>query len=293
MEYQVANAFLSIRVKDKGAELCSFFDRSRETELLWQADPDVWGRHAPNLFPMVGQVKGGAYQVNGAFYSMGRHGFARDKVFGLAEQSDQHLVFSLEESEDTLKQYPFRFQFRVSYFLMGQHLKVTYSVKNPADAPMWFSAGAHPAFRVPVLEHESYHDYDLVFEKRETKETHRLVDGLFDGTREPILEDQDVLPLTHHLFAKDALVFHQLTSSWVALKSRTSGRGVKLHSPGWPYYGIWAKTNGDFVCLEPWYGRADDSSSTGIWQEKPGIIRLDSGNTWTASYEIEALEEES
>lgn len=289
MNHRISNSFLAIEVKEAGAELCSFFDVPYSLELLWQAE-EAWPRHSPVLFPMVGGLAGNQYQVDGTTYEMGRHGFARDMDFALTEQSDQHLVFSLSQSEKTLAMYPFPFEFNVSYFLIGRHLRITFTVHNPGSKPMWFSAGAHPAFKCPVLPDEGYDDYDLIFEKPESKPTHLLTaEGTFDGRTAPMLEDQSILPVTHELFANDALVFHQLTSDWIALKSRKSGKGVKLHSPGWPYYGIWAKTNGDFVCLEPWYGRADDSDTTGEWTKKPGILKLEAGATWSAHYEVEAL----
>ncbi len=289
MNHRISNSFLAIEVKEAGAELCSFFDVPHNLELLWQAD-EAWPRHSPTLFPMVGGLAGDQYQVDGQTYTMGRHGFARDVDFDLTEQSDQHLVFSLSHSDSTLAMYPFQFRFSISYFLIGPHLRITFTIENPDSAPLWFSAGAHPAFKCPVLPAESYDDYDLIFEKPETKDTHLLAeDGTFDGRKAPLLQNQTVLPVTHELFANDALVFHQLESNWVALQSRKSGKGVKLHSPDWPYYGIWAKTNGDFVCLEPWYGRADDSDTDGDWTKKPGIIRLEGGSKWSAHYEVEAL----
>lgn len=289
MNHRISNSSLAIEVKEAGAELCSFFDVPNNLELLWQAD-EAWPRHSPTLFPMVGGLARDQYQVAGQTYTMGRHGFARDVDFKLTEQSDQHLVFSLSHSDTTLAMYPFQFRFSISYFLIGPHLRITFTVENPDSAPMWFSAGAHPAFKCPVLPEESYDDYDLIFEKSETKVIHLLAeDGTFDGRTAPLLQDQTVLPVTHELFANDALVFHQLESNWIALQSRKSGKGVKLHSPGWPYYGIWAKTNGDFVCLEPWYGRADDTGTDGDWTKKPGIVKLEGGATWSAHYEVEAL----
>lgn len=288
MRYHISNRSLAIEVNEVGAELCSFKDLSTNTELLWQAGP-AWERHAPILFPMVGQVKDNEYQVAGQTYSMTRHGFARHSTFQLHDSSDQHLVFLLSDSAESREQYPFHFRFLVSYFLIGKKLRITYSVENPASSDMWFSVGAHPAFKCPILETESYHDYDLIFEKQETKETNLLKDGLFDGQTAPMLNNQSVLRVTHELFSRDALVFHDLESDWIELKSRVSGKGVRLTAIDWPYYGIWAKTNGDFVCLEPWYGRSDDTDVSGDWTEKPGIIQLGGAQTWSAFYEIEAL----
>jgi galactose mutarotase-like enzyme len=54
----ISNEQLKVSVKSNGAELCSIKGID-DFEYLWQADPAVWGRHAPVLFPMVGKLRGG------------------------------------------------------------------------------------------------------------------------------------------------------------------------------------------------------------------------------------------
>ena len=56
MEY-IENEFLKIGVEYHGAELSSIYDKKRDKELLWQADPAFWKRHAPILFPFVGKLR--------------------------------------------------------------------------------------------------------------------------------------------------------------------------------------------------------------------------------------------
>ena len=52
------NEYLKVMVADAGAELSSVYDKETDTERLWDADPAVWNRHAPILFPFVGRVIG-------------------------------------------------------------------------------------------------------------------------------------------------------------------------------------------------------------------------------------------
>ena len=47
------NEILRVSVADDGAELCSVVDKAGGEERLWSADPAVWNRHAPILFPFV------------------------------------------------------------------------------------------------------------------------------------------------------------------------------------------------------------------------------------------------
>ena len=48
---------LSVKIKEKGAELCSIYDKEKERELLWQGDRRLWAEQAPILFPFIGRLK--------------------------------------------------------------------------------------------------------------------------------------------------------------------------------------------------------------------------------------------
>jgi galactose mutarotase-like enzyme len=88
------NDYLRIKVVPLGAELCSLYDRLHRREYIWPAGK-AWPKHSPVLFPIVGQLKDNQYLYNGIAYTLPRHGFAREKTFTLAEQSDDRLVFRL------------------------------------------------------------------------------------------------------------------------------------------------------------------------------------------------------
>ena len=76
MDYQLKNNFLTVTLSDQGAEIQSVKDVNSGREYIWQADPKIWGRHAPVLFPVVGRLKDDQYTYDGKTYHMGQHGFA-------------------------------------------------------------------------------------------------------------------------------------------------------------------------------------------------------------------------
>ena len=49
------------------------------------------------------------------FTNMTGHGFARDMDFTLIEQTDSSLTYELSYTEDTLKNYPFKFRLQIIY----------------------------------------------------------------------------------------------------------------------------------------------------------------------------------
>ena len=62
------NEFLKVSIDDHGAELSGIWDKEKSREVLWQADPAYWGRHAPVLFPNVGRHFGNHYRTGGSEY---------------------------------------------------------------------------------------------------------------------------------------------------------------------------------------------------------------------------------
>lgn len=286
MQVRLDNATLSLVIETKGAELISAVRKSDQTEYMWQAFPEIWGRHAPILFPIVGRLKDNQYTYEGQTYQMGQHGFARDKEFDIVSQSEDTIVLRLSDDDQTRQMYPFSFALDISYHLAGEHVEITYLVHNPNDKALPFSIGAHPGFSCPLVPDEILEDYVIEFEKEETASIHLLDNGLFSGAEEPYLNNSRHIPVTKNVFDRDALVFHELKSSYVRLLSQKSDRYVEISLSGFPYLGLWAKPGAPYVCLEPWQGLADYTDASGELTEKAGIHLLRSGQTYSIQYSI-------
>ncbi|MDM8160239.1 hypothetical protein QUH73_10475 [Labilibaculum sp. K2S] len=114
--------------------------------------------------------------------------------------------------------------------------------------------------------------------------------GLIGQEGKLILDENDRIELAPDLFAKDALIFKNLKSSFVQLKSKNSNFSLKVSLDDFPYLGLWAKPNAPYVCIEPWIGIADSYDSSREFSEKEIIQSLDSGKTLSAAYSIEITE---
>lgn len=291
--FTLKNALLKICIHPEGAELQKISAVKNAKEFMWDGNPDIWASHAPNLFPIVGELKEGTFLYENKSYHLSRHGFARHSDdFVLSDNSENHLTFTLEYSEETLLIYPFRFEYSVTYELVANSVKITYTVKNEDDKTIYFCLGGHPAFKCPVYPDENYEDYSLQFEHPETSRTHllNLNTGLFTGQTETVFKTPHTIQLNYHLFDKDALVFKDLKSRKVSLESKKHGEILNLKFEDFPFLGIWAKPNADFVCIEPWQGLADSEDSNQILKDKEGIIALKENKTYSASYTIEIHE---
>ncbi|GAB3643020.1 aldose 1-epimerase family protein [Spirosoma arcticum] len=283
----IENNQLRVSIRPQGAELTGIFYKPTATEHLWQADPTVWGWHAPNLFPIVGGLLNDELHVGGETYPMKRHGFARQSLFVETESSDSHAIFALRSNDKTWAVYPYEFEFQISYELTDASLSVTYRVVNEGDAAMYFSVGAHPAFNVPFVEGEAYSDYVLEFEQDEALVTHQLSEaGLFSGETRPVPITNRQLALTPNLFDQDALVFKNIKSRRVSLKHKDHDRAVTVSFLDFPHLGIWAKPGAPFVCIEPWLGYADAEGAPTPVERKGAIQHLDAGDVFAATFTI-------
>ena len=253
-------------------------------EYIWQAGRE-WPKHSPVLFPIVGTLKNGTYIYEGNLYKMDRHGFARNKVFNVLQSDLSIAELELKWSDETLLIYPFQFRLKIRYSLSHEGLMVSYVTVNEGENDMLFSIGAHPAFKVPLNEDETYEDYFLKFNRKENAQRWTIKDGLILN---PVnfLNDQDELMLTHKLFYNDALVFKGLKSDSISIKSRKSAVGLDFFFQGYPYFGIWSARNADFVCLEPWHGIAGSAEGSQLLSDKEGILKLEAGKQFVCSFNI-------
>lgn len=292
MLHFIENDLYKVGVESMGAELQHFIRKSENLELIWVADPSVWPKHAPTLFPIVGELPDSQYEHKGETYTMQRHGFAREKEFELVEQEQDKLVFELKHDEETLAKYPFKFALLIAYKLTGSKLAVTYLVRSDNEETMYFSFGGHPGFNVPLYPNEQYTDYFIEFEKQETLSRYLLNEnGLLSGDTERVLEDERVLPLKHSYFDKDALVFKDLNSEKVTLASRNHPLRLEIEFEGFPYLGIWAKPGpSPFVCIEPWCGIAGRVGETGKLEDKEGIQAISPDQSYERTFTITVLD---
>ena len=288
MNYEIKNSFIKAKIKSFGAELNSLQKIDEDLEYIWQGDSKYWNRHSPILFPIVGRLKEDSYTYQNQKYNMTQHGFARDKEFELVINEADFIEFRLKSDEKTLEIYPFSFELYLSYKLEKNSLIVSYKVINKSDDKMLFSIGAHPAFNWTLKEDEKKENYFLEFENiKETKRYFLNDKGLvYDSVDLKIIDNK--IALNEELFKNDALVFEDLNIKTLTLKNSINENYIKLNFENFPYLGIWSKPTGaPFICIEPWFGVADDENSNQNFEDKKGIITLEKDEIFSCFYIIE------
>lgn len=274
----------------KGAELQSLKSKKDNINHLWNGNADYWGKFSPVLFPIVGSLKNSTYYFEHREYQLSRHGFARDKNFQANQVSTTEVVFTLTDDEETLTVYPFHFVLKLHYQLLGTVLSCTYEVLNPDEGkPLLFSVGAHPAFAISTTSGLAYTDYYLQFNNESALTYHKINHDLIDNETAVIELKEQKLPLRHELFYEDALVLKSLKSDCISIRNNKTAHGIHFRFKDFPFFGLWAAKNADFVCLEPWCGIADAIDHDQNLETKEGIVFLTSKESFIRKWEVECF----
>lgn len=282
----IQNTKLKATFHELGAELTSLINFETGKEIMWSGNPDFWGGISPVLFPTVGALKNDQYIFEGKTYELPRHGFARKRTFDVKKSSENEVIFELKSDEESLKIYPFEFSLEIKYALVENKLTVSYLVKNLSGKAMYFSLGAHPGFAIDTENGLNYNDYEILFSDDEKLEIHPLIDNLISNETQTINLENKTLQLSYELFSKDALVMTTMRSQELTLRNKKNHHKVIFSFSNFPYFGIWAAKNADFVCLEPWQGIADLEDHNKELTEKFGILKLERNQDWKAGWAV-------
>lgn len=278
------NKLITVKVDKTGAELRSI--KSGEREIMWQGDEKFWGRTAPTLFPFCGGFKNGKYIYNDTEYECLKHGFAKIAEFEVENKSRKSVTFLLKSNEETLKQYPFDFELRVTYTVSHKSVIIEYEVINKTDGVMYFSIGSHEGY----ICNGGIENYDLHFPRRESLQNCIIEQGVIGPDTEQITKYSKMLPLLEKHIEKEAMVFKNMASRSVILRNRTNGERLKISFPGCKYFSIWSIPGSEFVCLEPWAGFPDTLDTTEKIEDRTGIIKLRKNGKKKFMHKITVLE---
>lgn len=286
--YVLENDFFQVSIQAAGAELCSWKSKRDGTEYIWQADPAIWKRHAPILFPIVGRLKDKTYTVAGKSYTITQHGFGRDLEWTPQPVNQQQINFVLTQNDYTKSMYPWDFTCTVRYTLDGATLRKEHCVRNDSDTVLYYEVGGHDAYALCLCPHEAITDYYVAFEGIDT--LHPII------TDEQVLLTQEHgsvpledgrLAITRETFAHDALMLDHLPVRRAMIGSTTNKKRITMDFADFDYFAVWSAYKDcdvPFVCLEPWSTLPDGNYLDHALENKPGIRVLQPGAEETLAF---------
>ena len=285
MDYIIENEYLKVTVTTYGAQVKSVLRKCDGVEHMWNADKDVWGFHAPILFPHAGKVVDGIIEAKGGEYKAGQHGFARLMEHEFVDQTADSLVLELRSNEETLKLFPYEFALLSIFTLEGDTLHHTLTVENHDSEKLPFGIGYHPAYAVPFDDKHEATDYELRFSDLESPLClNCLPTGLIQADHYTLGSNIKSIPIDEKLFENDSHCMVNLVSQTLGIYEKGTGRGVVCDISAFPYTLLWSKPGmPKFVCIEPWHSLPSLENSSRKWEEKPAAAILEPGESWSTT----------
>ncbi|MGL4980384.1 MAG: aldose 1-epimerase family protein [Fusobacteriaceae bacterium] len=284
---RIENEFLIVEIEEKGAEVTRVISKKTGENYMWNKNPDIWNGVSPNLFPTVGKSIGDEIRYSGKTYKLGNHGFARHSIFGFKNKEETEVTFILDDSMIEENSFPFKFLLSINYKLEERELVTTYSVENPASEKTIFTLGAHPAFKMPFHKGKKMADYYIEFSDDTQLNLHEITSSAtYTGKRTKFNLNDKKLDLAIYDVA-NTYVFSNFKSEFVKLVEKESGDFIKVNIKGFRYLAFWKKSEGEFICIEPWIGKSDMDGFKGEFQEKEDMITINGNEQFEISYGIE------
>lgn len=287
MKITLTNDVLAVVIDTHGAELQSIDNIRTGRHYLWHGDKAYWGRRSPLLFPIVGSLWDGTFRMDGKEYGLGQHGFARDMEFAVMENVPENEAwFVLEANDETMAKYPRNFRLEIGYSLIGERVMVMWRVVNKDALRMSFQIGAHPAFNYPDFSPaDPIHAYFTTDGGKILYSQIIAEKGCIgDETMEVEADSDGLVPVTGATYSRGALIFADNQVHRVSMLSKDKRPYVTLMFSA-PLVGLWSPSgDAPFMCIEPWWGRADKVGYEGEFSERQYVNHLEPGETFEASY---------
>lgn len=134
---------------------------------------------------------------------------------------------------------------------------------------------------------KSIQNYSLKFKYRNKVDNITLNGPYHDQTKN--VDSLDIIDLKPSLFSNDALIYTNIDE--ITVLENKENEILKVELKDFPLVGIWSPYYEDdsiapFICIEPWYGLADNINSDYQYLNKAYINKLKINEKFKTSYKI-------
>lgn len=272
------NGILRLELINKGGEMASLI--YKDYDVLYKGDGEYWTGKNPTLFPMISSPKEKKYTLDGKTYPCRNHGLIRYSTLDTVVDDGKQVTMRLVSNEETLKEYPFNFEYDITYKLDGNKVLISYDITNKDNRVMPFTFGLHPGFIV-----RDFDSAELIFEddqkgelfNQHTRAADEVALGHYSGKQ--FLLDLERL---------ETVIFKNLKSKSVTLKMPEYS--VKVDMSKFRYLGLWtANIKANYMCIEPWLSINDIERSDNPFREDFELEYLKPNEKFSIDYTIEII----
>jgi len=281
--YILSNSDITLVVSTKGAEIISIKDKYNK-EYIWQGCADVWSDHFYNIFPICGRLINDTYSLNGKNFKMSLHGFALNKEFKIESFTNEQITLFINEDQETLKVYPFKFLFKVRITIANNKVIIEYSVTNNDKKTMYYSLGSHPGFVLTIDDETKFEDYYIEI-SGDTIEKYELNDKKILKNFSAIIKT-NIINLNRKMFEASAQIY-KVNSEIIKLKCKNKDIVVLSELKEFPYLVLFTAKDAKLICIEPWGSLTMFENENSDITTRNGFINLIQNETRVTKYQLE------
>jgi len=268
------NGILKLELTNKGGEMSSLTYKG--LDILYKGDGPYWSGKNPTLFPMISSPNTKQYTLDGITYPCKNHGLIRYATLDTVIENDKQITMRLSSNEETKKEYPFDFEYNITYKLDNNRVLINYDITNKDNKVMPFTFGLHPGFNI-----DDFNETEIIFNDDEIGELYNQKDHTVSniklGTYTNFLSDLQLCA---------TVILKNLKSKYVTLKTKKYSVNVDISK--YKYLALWtADPNAKYICIEPWLSINDIKNSTNPFDDKFELEYLKPGETFNIDYYIE------
>lgn len=270
------NKILNLQLTNKGGEMASLTYNGMD--ILYKGDGPYWSGKNPTLFPFISSPNAKQYTYDGNTYPCRNHGLIRYATLDTIVDDGKQVTMRLLSNEETLKEYPFNFEYKITYELDDNKVLINYEIANKGNKTMPFTFGLHPGFIV-----RDFSKMELIFNEDETATLFNQKDRSESicklGTYTNFLED---------LAKLDTVIFKNLKSKFVTLKMPEYSINVDMSK--FKYLALWtADPKSNYICIEPWLSINDIKPSNNPFDSKFELEYIEPNKTYKIDYYFEII----
>ena len=271
---KLENEYLTLELCNKGGEMASLTYKGYD--VLYKGDGKYWGGKNPTLFPMISSPDAKKYTLDGISYPCRNHGLIRYMNLETICDDQNTVTMRLKANEETLKEYPFNFNYEITYRLDGKKVLIDYEITNNDTKIMPFTFGLHPGFIVRNFE-------DMVLSFPEDTEGCMIKENTGETRNVVLGEYKDFIP---DVIKQQTIVIKDLKSKYVILKQKEYN--VKVDMSNFKYLGLWtADPNAEYMCIEPWLSINNIKTCDNPFKDEFELVKLKPQETFKINYFIE------
>ncbi|TWT83623.1 Aldose 1-epimerase [Planctomycetes bacterium CA13] len=283
----IENEALRVRINSTGAELTSLVAKNTGREYLWHGDPKFWSDRAPLMFPVNVRFKGDRYSYQDNHYVIPKMGLAIYRLFETVPSPNANeATFRLIANKDTLRQYPFPFELRVTYRLEDTQLISEFKVANHGNEVMPFALGGHPGFAFPISAKYQREDFEYWFSKKISTDRNEIVESLIQPKVIPFMKDESTLSFGDNRVPDGGILLTNTVARTIGLAQKGESPFVTVDLGDFPNVNLWSPPGFPFACIEPMIGHHDSQDSPETIEDKDYLIRLEPGESRTYRFTI-------